>query len=167
MKTTAAIAAPRRQSGIMLTECMVYLAVFALLTGMGMTAFYFCWNHTRAVIFTADQIESALRAGEVWRADVRAATGKISVETTAAGEVVKIPAGQAEIVYRLESGGLSREISPAGTSRPLLAKVKTSAMRTEPRAGVTAWRWELELTPRRQEARLPLLFTFEAAQTQP
>ena len=31
------------------------------------------------------------------------------------------------------------------------------------RGPVSAWRWELELTPRRKEARLPLLFTFEAA----
>jgi hypothetical protein len=28
---------------------------------------------------------------------------------------------------------------------------------------VTAWRWEVELTPRRKETHLPLLFTFEAA----
>ena len=31
------------------------------------------------------------------------------------------------------------------------------------RGTVTAWRWELELKPRRKETHLPLRFTFEAA----
>jgi hypothetical protein len=31
------------------------------------------------------------------------------------------------------------------------------------RGPVSAWRWELELKSRRKEARLPFLFTFEAA----
>jgi hypothetical protein len=49
----------------------------------------------------------------------------------------------------------------------LLPKVKSSQMQAEARAGVTAWRWELELTPRRKEAYLPLRFTFAAAQSKP
>ena len=157
----------RRQSGILLTECLVYIAVFAILTAIGSAAFYFCWDHTRAVIFTADEIESALRAGECWRADVRAATGKISIVTTAAGEVAHIPAAKGEILYRFEAGAVTREVPALTNSRLLLAKTKSSEMKTEPRGGVTAWRWELELTPRRKEAHQPLLFTFEAVPTKP
>jgi hypothetical protein len=41
-------------------------------------------------------------------------------------------------------------------------------MKLNARGIVTAWRWELELLPRRKEAHLPLLFTFEAvAQAKP
>ena len=157
----------RRQSGVSLIECLVYVAVFAILLGIGTASFYFCWDHTRATIFTADEIGSALRAGETWRADVRAATGKISVETTATGETVKISEGGKEILYRLADGELRREIPAQKLSRVLLPKVKSSAMTTAPRDGVTAWRWELEVTPRRKDAHLPLLFTFAAAQTKP
>jgi len=49
----------------------------------------------------------------------------------------------------------------------VFAKVNASRMSSEMRGGVAAWRWELELAPRRPEMRLPLLFTFEAAQTKP
>lgn len=151
----------------MLIECLVYIAVFGLLLGLGTAAFYFCWDHTRAVVFTSGEIESALRAGETWRADVRAATGKISIETTATEEIVRIPEGEKEVIYRFTGGELRREIPSQNHSRLLLTKVKSSGMKTESRAGVTTWRWEVELVPRRKEAHLPLLFTFAAAQTKP
>jgi hypothetical protein len=156
-----------KRSGVMLIECLVYIFVFAILLGGGMAAFYFCWDHTRAVIFTAGEIESTLHAGETWRADVRAATGDIVVENTTLGEIVRIPRHEKEIVYRFSDGELRREIPAQNYSRVLLPKVKTSGMKTTPRSGVTAWRWEMELTPRRKGARLPLLFTFEAVQPKP
>ena len=167
MKLPRTISRGRRQAGILLTECLVYIAVFAILLGIGTAAFYFCWDHTRAVIFAADDIEAALRAGEHWRADVRAATGKISVESTAPGEVVRIPQSGKEIVYRFESGEMHREIPALNNSQLLLPKVKSSEMKPETRGSVTAWRWELELKPRRRETQLPLRFTFEAAQSKP
>jgi hypothetical protein len=157
----------RRRSGMMLIECLVYIAVFAILTGIGLASFYFCWDHTRGTIYAADEVESALRAGEGWRADVRAATGKISVATTATGALVMIPEGERKILYRFAAGELRREIPAQNISRLLLPKVKVSEMKTEAREGVTAWRWEIAVTPRRKEASLPLLFTFEAAQTKP
>lgn len=167
MKTSRNLSARRRRSGVTLIECLVYVFVFSILLAGGTAAFFFCWDHTRAVVFTTDEVESALRAGETWRADVRAATGKISVVTTATGETVTIPEGEKEIIYRFDGAELRREIPAQNHSRLLLAKVKTSAASAELRGGVTAWRWELELTPRRKEASLPLLFTFEAAQTKP
>src|ERR1700689_2092772 len=94
------ISRPRRQAGILLVECLVYIAVFAILLGIGTATFYFCWDHSKALIYATDDIASALRAGELWRADVRAATGKISVKTMATGEVVRIPEAKKEIIYR-------------------------------------------------------------------
>ena len=167
MKLPSANSTRRRAAGILLTECLVYLSVFTILLGIGTAAFYFCWDHSRALIFATDDIAAALHTGERWRADVRAATGKIAVETTAAGEVVRIPEAEKEVVYRFESGAVRREIPAVNLSQVLLPKVKSSQMQAEARAGVTAWRWELELTPRRKEAYLPLRFTFAAAQSKP
>ena len=167
MKLPRTISKLRRAAGILLTECVVYIAVFAILTGIGTAAFYLCWDHSQALIYATDDITSALRAGEHWRADVRGATGKISVETTATGELVRIPETEKEIVYRFESGEVRREIPASKNSQLLLPKVKTSQMKADARGTVSAWRWELELTPRRKETQLPLLFTFEAAQTKP
>ncbi|MBW8864243.1 MAG: prepilin-type N-terminal cleavage/methylation domain-containing protein [Verrucomicrobia bacterium] len=167
MKLRPNIPAARRQSGVTLIECMVYVVVFAILLGIGTASFIFCWDHTQETIFTANEIETALRAGECWRADVRAATGKISIETTATDETLKIPSGEKEIIYRLAGGELQRETSPQTGARLLLAHVKTSGMKTGVRNGVTAWRWDLELAPRQKDIHFPLLFTFEAAQTKP
>ncbi|HVU07256.1 MAG TPA: prepilin-type N-terminal cleavage/methylation domain-containing protein [Verrucomicrobiae bacterium] len=152
-----------RERGVSLIECLVYIAVFAILLNGAGAAFYFCWDHTRAVIYAGDEIQSALRAGENWRADVRAATEQISIETHGTNEIVRIPEGQNEIVYRFESGKLSREIPAAQISRPLLARVKSSQTRPDPRGEIAAWRWELEVTPRlNKDTQTPLRFTFEA-----
>src|SRR6185437_1864125 len=138
MKLRPDIAHARHCSAVMLIECLVYIAVFAILTGIGLASFYFCWDHTRGTIYAADEVESALRVGEGWRADVRAATGKISIATTATGELVTIPEGEGKILYRFEAGELRREIPAQNISRLLLPKVKMSEMKTEARDGVTA-----------------------------
>jgi hypothetical protein len=167
MKTRAPIVFTRRRSGIMLIECMVYLVVFTLLLGMGTAAFYFCWDHTRATIVTAGKIESALTAGETWRADVRAATGRISVSTSEAGETVTIPEAGKNVLYHFENGELRREVPALSNSRLLVEQVKASHIQSEARGGVTAWRWELELAPPRKLIGFPLRYTFEAAQNSP
>jgi hypothetical protein len=153
--------------GVSLIECLVYIAVFALMLGGGTAAFYFCWDHTRSVIFTSGEIESALHTGEAWRADVRAATGKIFVETSAVGSTVKIPEGKNEVTYRFVDDQLFRETSAPQHSRVLLERVKVSEVKSTARGGLDAWRWELELQPRQAETRSPLCFTFEAAQAKP
>ena len=167
MKLRTNISAAARCAGVSLIECLVYIAVFAILLAGGTTAFYFCWDHTRAVIFTANEIQSALTVGETWRKDVRAATGKISVLATPTGETVRIPERDQDVYYRFTGDVLLREIPAQKHSRVLLEKVKLSEMKPETRADVTAWRWELELQPRRKEAQFPLRFTFAAAPTKP
>jgi Tfp pilus assembly protein FimT len=167
MKIPAAISMARHRAGFLLIECLVYIAVFGVLLGIGTASFYYCWDHSKALIYATDDIAAALHTGERWRADVRAATGEIAIATTTAGEQVRIPGAGGDIVYRFEAGELRREISATKQSQLLLPKVKTSRMATEERGGVTAWRWELELQERRPETQLPLRFTFEAAQTKP
>jgi len=157
----------RRTAGMLLAECLVYIGLFALLTGIGLATFYLCWNQSEALVSATDDIGAAWRAGERWRADVRHATGAISLEPSATAERVRIPAGEKAIVYHFEAGEIRREVPASHTSELLLPRVKTSEMTTESRSGVTAWRWELELNARRPETRLPLLFTFEAVQTKP
>jgi len=167
MKLPQNMSRARGTLGMLLLECVVYIAVFAIVLGGVTTAFYFCWNHSEALIYATDDIASALHTGERWRADVRAATGKITVETTATGEVVRIPEGARNVSYRFESGEVRRQISTSSNPELLLANVKTSQMQIDTRGAVTAWRWELELLQRRKGTFLPMLFTFEAAQAKP
>jgi hypothetical protein len=163
MKLPQHISRSRGALGMMLLECLVYISVFAILLGGATTVFYFCWDHSDALICATDDVASALHTGERWRADVRAATGKIIVETTATGEVVRIPEGARVVSYRFESSEISRQFSASAKPLLLLANVKTSQMEMDTRDTVSAWRWELEMFPRRKEIHLPLRFTFEAA----
>lgn len=167
MKLPQTISKTRRAAGILLTECLVYLAVFVIVLGGAATVFYFCWDHSKALIYTTDDIASALRAGERWRADVRGATGKISVEATPGGELLRVPSGTNEIFYSFHDGAIRRKLASSDFTEILFAKVNASQMKLDARGDVTAWRWELELTERRKEIHLPLRFTFEAAQTKP
>jgi Tfp pilus assembly protein FimT len=157
----------RRRSGVMLVECLVYIAVFGILTAIGFASYYLCWNQSKAVVYATDSITAALHAGERWRADVRHATGAIRVEESAGGQTLKIPGAGGTTIYRFAGGELRRETSVPPRSEVALSRVLTSRMNVEPRGGVTGCRWELQLVQRRPETQLPLLFTFEAAPTKP
>ena len=109
----------------MLTECLVYIAVFTILFGIATSAFYFCWDHTRAVVYATDNIENALRAGERWRADIRNATGPIAVQTASDGETVRIPEAGKEVVYRFYDGEIRRQVGASDFSELLLPRVKS------------------------------------------
>lgn len=164
MKLHHNIPRARPQSGSFLVELMVYLAVLVILTGIAMGAFYVCWSGFGSTIQTSDDISAALRAGERWRADVRGATGTISVESTASGQVVTIPKDGGQIAYSFNSGEIRRRVGSDGPPLVILPKVKSSDMKSDARNGVTAWQWELELPERQRGPHVPMLFTFEAAQ---
>jgi Tfp pilus assembly protein FimT len=167
MKLRCYIPSRRRQAGITLIECLIFIVVFAILLGIATGTFCICWDGSRALVATTTDVSDALRVGELWRADVRKATGSISVENNPTGEVVKIPEGKAETLYIFSSGELQRQAGSETLPRVILPKVKSSEMKSDMRNGVMAWRWELELPERRKTPHFPMLFTFEAAQKTP
>jgi hypothetical protein len=150
-------------AGVLLIECIVYIALFALIVGLGMATFFLFWDNSKALMYATDDIAAALRAGERWRADVRSATGKITVETNGQAEVLRIPCGTNAILYTFDGGEVHRQIASSQFLESLLPTVRASQMLIDKRGAVSAWRWELELKQRRKEAHLPLMFTFEAA----
>jgi hypothetical protein len=167
MKIHSSISLNRRQAGIMLVECITYVVVFLILSATAMGSFYLCWDHSKALISASDDISAALRAGERWRADVRAASGTINFEITTNGEVVKIPEGDKEIVYMFNSNKVQRQVGTASLPVTLLPRVISSEMQPDVRGGVTAWHWELQVAQRRKETHTQLMFTFEAVQKTP
>ena len=163
MKLCSSICPARGRTGYLLIECLVYLSVIVVILGVALGAFYVCWDHSKALHYATDDINSALHAGERWRADIRNATGKITAEATPAGEGLRIPRGTDGIIYSFSGGEVRRRLASSGFSELLLPKVKVSQMMRETRGPVTTWRWEVELASRRRETHLPLMFTFEAA----
>jgi Tfp pilus assembly protein PilE len=167
MKIAPNISRTRHQAGITLIECMCYIMVFLILSSVAMGSFYLCWNHTEALLSASDDTSAALWAGERWRADVRAASGAINMETTTDGEMVKIPEGDKEIIYTFDSKRVARQAGAANLPVVLLPQVMSSDMEPDSRGGVTAWRWELQVKELRKEMHTKLMFTFEAVQKTP
>ncbi|HEX4644753.1 MAG TPA: hypothetical protein VH598_04020 [Verrucomicrobiae bacterium] len=159
MKTTAS----RNQScrGILLIECLVYMGALFVVLGVAYSVCFGFWDNTIRLRHNADDIAAALRTGERWRDDVRAASAPLRIENSPYGTLLHVPQKTREVVYLFDSGSIWRW-SDETPWVSLLANVKTSDMREDKRRQVTAWRWEIELKARRKSVRLRPLFTFEA-----
>jgi Tfp pilus assembly protein FimT len=146
----------------MLIEMLVYIAMLAVVLAITTTAFYHCWDDSKALRRNADDIILVLHAGEQWRADVRAATGEVQLTRTEGGERLLVPSAAGPIIYTFAAGELRRQTpSPSGTNL-LFANIQSSQMQSDQRQRVQAWTWELELKPTRKDAKVRPLFTFES-----
>src|SRR5437899_3228588 len=154
-------------SGILMIECLVYIGVLFALVGLDFVMFYRCVDSSVTLRRNADDITSALHAGERWRADVRSATGLIRVESHPEGDILRIPGEKAEICYCFVTNSILRKFG-FGNWTCVLSNVKNFRMESDPRKTITAWQWELELQPRSKAAvtRLRPLFTFTAVPKQ-
>lgn len=161
MKTSANRTTARAEQGFSLIDCLVYIGLFFLITGVAFSFFYSCWDGSLALRRNTDDITTALRAGEIWRADIRNASGPVQIETSAEGQLLHIPEKSGDVVYRYAAGSLWRE-EPKHEPRQLLPKVKSSRMEQDRRNQVTVWRWEVELPTKKRTAQVHPLFTFEA-----
>lgn len=158
----------RRRSkarGYLLTEALVYIAVVFVLLGAGYCAFYRCMDSSIALRWNADDIANALHAGERWRADVRSANHGVRLEQAPAEQILYLKGAGSETAYRFSTNAVFRRVGEGVWVR-LLANVKSSTVESDPRQQVTAWRWELELSPRQKASvkpgRIRPLFTFTA-----
>jgi len=161
---------PASNRGYLMIEVLFYLAVIAALMGAGYAALYRCMDSSIALRRNADDITSALHAGERWRADVRSATSQVRLESTADGQLLYLESASGTVAYRFATNTVTRRVG-AGPWVRLLPNVKSSTMTSDPREYVTAWRWELELEPRAKGSvkpgRVRPLFTFIAVPERP
>ena len=149
----------------LLIEALVYIAAIGVLLGAGYAAMYRCIDSSIALRRNADDITSALHAGERWRADVRSANGQVRLENTDAGQLLYLTGASSEVVYLYSTNGISRRLGTGSWVR-LLPNVKSSTMKSDPRQYATPWCWELELATRAKGSvkpgRVRPLFTFVA-----
>jgi hypothetical protein len=152
----------RLQQGISLTECLVYIAVLAVLMSVGGFTVAKAWDQSRALSRSTTDIHRTVNTGERWRADIRAANGQIQAARTGDGETLRIPTAAGTVEYQWAKGELSRRANAQAPWVKILPRVKASHMQREPRGNVIAWRWEVELEPSQKKSRLRPLFTFLA-----
>lgn len=147
----------KRTQGIMLIEVLAYVMVFALVIGGGSALLYRAWSNNIAVRRNADDIMRALSAGELWRADVRTASGPIVSRDS---HELRIPTPRGEILYQFANETISRQ-APGQQPRKL-ARVLSSQMQPDRREQVSGWKWEIELQHNRKDIQFRPLFTFQA-----
>ncbi len=150
-----------RLHGITLIECLVYIGALAAVFGMGTAAFYQCSENSARLRRNADDVAQVLHIGELWRADIRAATQPVRFD--AAERTLHLSHGETTVAYKFAENQILRRARADAQWIIILPRVARSKMDPEPRAHVTGWRWELELKPIREPASLPPLFTFTAA----
>jgi Tfp pilus assembly protein PilE len=141
--------------GYSLIEMLVYMVGLTVLLTTAYPAFEKAIRGSRDIQRNFDDILRAIHAGELWRKDIRAATGSIRDDN----EAIIIPQQSGAVRYRFSDGAVWRETS-AG-HKMFLRDVKSSSMRSG-QATVTFWRWEVELASRRTQPAVRPLFTFEA-----
>jgi hypothetical protein len=147
-----------RRRGIMMIEAMVYIALVGVILVLAAAVFDKGMRESAGVQRNVADIERALKAGERWRADVRAATAAIEVSE----ERMVIPQKNGSVVYEMGTNQV-RRVEGEKRVEVFLANVQGSKMIEERRGKAVGWRWELELERRRKEARVRPLFTFMAA----
>jgi hypothetical protein len=158
------ISITKYRAAIALLDCMVYIGVFSVILSLSYVAFGRFSLQSKRLRQSAADISQSVQAGEMWREDVRAATGDIKIERREKGTALRIPQRDRDVLYIFEEQTVSRQRGE-GAAVPLLVNVKTSAMRQEPRQHVTTWEWEIELNGRDQRARVRPLFSFQAVTT--
>ena len=151
----------RGERSITLIECLVYISVLAVLLSVGGVAFHQGLRRSAALRRNAEEIASALHAGERWRADIRSATAAPRLESDGRRQTLHIPTGAGEVAYAFADGAMWRHTGAETNRVPILPRVSASRVQAEERGGANAWRWELELATRADAPRIRPLFTFQ------
>ena len=147
-------------SAFSLIECLVYIALFFIIIGVALGAYYQLDEQSRGFTRNSSDIVQTMQAGERWRADVRIATNAALL-----GQNLQLRLGtrNGEIIYLFREGAIWRQGVNEKKPTPVLTGVKSSLMEHETRPQVKAWRWEIELQTKRTNATVRPLFTFLAA----
>lgn len=155
----------RRGAGYMLVEALVYISLVFVVLGTGYAVMYRCVENSVLLRRNAQDMTTALNAGERWRADIRASRLPLQIENSEIGQTLRLKGEAGEVVYRFETNTVTRRVQGQPVIR-LLSDVRSSAMRASPRQKVIAWQWEVELLPRAKgyskPGRVRPLFSFTA-----
>lgn len=151
---------PRRNAGEALVDCLMHIVIMALVLGLAFSTFIATVDHSTELERVTTGTVRALHAAEQWREDLRRATRPPRAVDVASVREFRIPTSPGEIAYRLQDGAVERRVSADGPWVEVVPRVKSSAFELDARKQVNAWRWDLELTTRRNGERFRRVFSF-------
>jgi hypothetical protein len=156
------IARREQRRAIVLIDLLVYISLLAFVLILMAVAFDQGMQQCTHLRRNVADIERAMKAGERWRSDVRAATGEPWTEMKDGQEFFHIPVGTNEIAYSFQSNRVYRFDLGKEAWEVALLNVKGTEILAEKREHAAGWRWELELERRQRTAHVRPLFTFLA-----
>lgn len=127
-----------------------------------LSAFLKALSASRDLKRNAAHVTAALRAGEQWRGDLRAAVSRPTVIVQGAETAFEIPTATGMAVYLFHNGAVWRRSNPESPWDALIENVKASRIERDARQHVATWTWQIELKPRKQVVRIPPRFRFVA-----
>jgi Tfp pilus assembly protein PilE len=152
----------RREAGMLLLECLVYMALLVVVLNLAFAAYNRCAENSKRLNQNVDDVVRALQAGERWRDDIRAAMAIDSSEDS-----LRLVQSNATVDYRFDGHAVWRRANAGAPMARFLPAVKSSRMEQDARREVTAWRWKVELLTHGAPERCRPFFTFEAVPSGP
>ena len=151
---------PEKVRGLMLLECLVYIAVLSGLLGLSVMLFNRSLNHSRRLQQNLGQISTVLKVGEAWRAQARDSTQWLAAGPE--GNGWKLKSLQGEVAYLVDGEGNLWMHSPAAPPRLLIKQVKQLQGGQERRGDLNLAQFTVELRTDRARPRHRPLFSFQA-----
>jgi Tfp pilus assembly protein PilE len=148
---------PRLEQGMLLIECLVYMALLFVVLNLAYAAYYRCAQNSKRLNQRVDDVVRTLQAGERWRDDIRAAH-----DITTAQDSLRLVLSNATVDYVFKDDAVWRRANAGAPLTRFLPGVKSSRMEKDARQEVTAWSWKVELPARGSPERFPPFFAFEA-----
>jgi Tfp pilus assembly protein PilE len=152
----------RREQGMLLIECLVYMALFVVVLNLAFAAYNRSVENSKRLNQNVDDVVRALQAGERWREDIRAAMAIDSSEDS-----LRLVQSNATVDYMFDCHAIWRRANAGAPMARFLPAVKSSRMERDARREVTAWSWKVELLTRGAPPRYRPFFTFEAVPPSP
>ena len=145
----------------MLVEVIVYIAVFVVVIGLALSAFYHFHMQSAYLRRNAEDITRTLKAGERWRDEIRNCS-EVEIIAEPNANILRLATEQREILYTFQEGKVWRKELPDGRWVAVLKDVKSSEFQSETEDQVNSWKWELELASQQKIVRKKPLFSFMA-----
>lgn len=154
-----------QSQGVFLIQGLVYMVILAAISFVAFNAFFGLNAGVKRVQLVADDIMATMAVGEQWRDDIRNAGGTITTTKNANSVQLIIPqSGDKSVRYKFDDDRLVRTDAD-GRPTSILSDVAATRFVADEREHVTAWRWELTLSPNGPNAQIKPLFTFMAVPT--
>jgi type II secretory pathway pseudopilin PulG len=150
------------ERGMLLIHLLVYMAVLAIIMSLASVTFWRAFDSVRQHLQAADEASALLRAGELWRQDVRRTRTAPVIEETSSALHFRLGTADGPVTWSVESNRLVRVAGTDGIPLSWMKKLETAQFVADDRGSVRAWRLEVSLPSPKRGERMPVAFSFIA-----